>query len=92
VIYLDVAYVCNGYVASVYSKCFICSRHMLQLFYLSIAKVYLNVGLMSEEERASAGVMAESASKLAAALHWRMHRVTSMLAHMARPCTTCSLR
>jgi hypothetical protein len=34
---------------------------MLQLFHLSIAKVDLNVGLFSEEERASAGAMAASA-------------------------------
>jgi hypothetical protein len=33
---------------------------MLQLFHLSIAKVDLNVGLFSEEERASAGARAAS--------------------------------
>jgi hypothetical protein len=34
---------------------------MLQLFHLSVAKVDLNVGLFSEEERASAEAMAASA-------------------------------
>jgi hypothetical protein len=55
VFYLDVAYVAN-----VCSKCFIRSRCMLQLFHLSVAKVDLNVGLLSEEEGASAGAMAAS--------------------------------
>jgi hypothetical protein len=45
----------DGYVANVCSKCFICFRCMLQLFYLSIAKVDLDVELLSEEERASTG-------------------------------------
>ena len=49
---------CNGYVANVCSKCFICFRRMLHLFNLSVAKVDLDVGLLSEEERASAGAMA----------------------------------
>jgi hypothetical protein len=35
----DVAYVVNGYVASVCSKCFICFRRLLQLFHLSVTKV-----------------------------------------------------
>jgi hypothetical protein len=34
---------------------------MLQLFHLSVVKVDPNVGLFSEEERASAGAMAVSA-------------------------------
>jgi hypothetical protein len=51
----------NDYVASVYFKCFFCFSRMLQLFHLSITKVDLNVGLFSEEERASAGAMAASA-------------------------------
>jgi hypothetical protein len=55
VFYLDVAYVAN-----VCSKCFIRSRCMLQLFHLSVAKVDLNVGLLSEEEGASAGAMTAS--------------------------------
>jgi hypothetical protein len=40
----------NDYVASVCSKYFICFNHMLQLFYLSGAKVDIIVGLFSEEE------------------------------------------
>jgi hypothetical protein len=40
---LDVAYVCNGYVANVCSKCSICSRRMLKLFNLDVVKVDLNV-------------------------------------------------
>jgi hypothetical protein len=39
------AYAVNGYVAIVCSKCFIYFRCMLQLFHLSVAKVYLNVGV-----------------------------------------------
>jgi hypothetical protein len=35
-------------------------RYMLQLFYLSIAKIDMDVGLLSKEERASAGAMAAS--------------------------------
>jgi hypothetical protein len=31
------------YVASVFFKCFSCFRRMLQVFYLDVAKVYLNV-------------------------------------------------
>jgi hypothetical protein len=34
---------------------------MLKLIHLSVAKIDLNVGLFSEEERASAGAMAASA-------------------------------
>jgi hypothetical protein len=48
----------NDYVASICSKYFICFSCILQLFYLSVVKVDLNVGLFSEEERASAGAMA----------------------------------
>ena len=59
----------NDYVASVCSKYFICFNRMLQLFHLSVAKVDLNVGLFSEEERASAGAMAAST------VSWR-HRST----------------
>ena len=51
---------------------------------LSVAKVDLNVGLLSEVERASARTMAALAGKMAAALHRRTHRVTSVLAHVAR--------
>ena len=51
---------CNGYVANVCSKCFICFRRMLHLFNLSVAKVDLDVGLLSEEDRASVGAMAAS--------------------------------
>ena len=50
----------DDYVANLYFKCFICFKHMLQLFHLSVAKVDIDVGLLSEEERASAGVMAAS--------------------------------
>jgi hypothetical protein len=39
---------CNDYVANVYFKCFICFGRMLQLFYLSVAKVDLDVGLLSK--------------------------------------------
>jgi hypothetical protein len=48
----------NGYIASVCSKYFICFSRMLQLFHLSAAKVDLDVGWSSEEERSSAGAMA----------------------------------
>ena len=51
----------NDYVASVYSKCLICFSRMLQLFHMSVAKVDLNVGLFTEEERASVGAIAASA-------------------------------
>jgi hypothetical protein len=51
---------CNGYVANVCSKCFICFKCTLQLFYLSVVKVDLDVALLSEKERASAGAMAAS--------------------------------
>ena len=40
------------------------------MFHLSVAKIDLNVGWSSEEERASTGAMAASDGKLAAALHW----------------------
>jgi hypothetical protein len=50
----------NGYVTNVYFKYFICSRRMLQLFHLSVAKVDLGLGLLSEKERASMGAMAVS--------------------------------
>ena len=60
---------CNGYVVNICSKYFIYFRHMLQLFQLSVAKVDMDVGLLSEEERASAGAMMSSAGKLAATLH-----------------------
>jgi hypothetical protein len=49
---------CNGYVANVCSKCFICFGRMLQSFHLSVAKVDLDVELLNEEERASVGAMA----------------------------------
>jgi hypothetical protein len=39
---------CNDYVANVYSKCFICFKRMLQLFHLSVAKVDVDIGLLSE--------------------------------------------
>jgi hypothetical protein len=41
----------NDYFANVCFKYFICSRRMLQLFHLSVAKVDLDLGLLSEEER-----------------------------------------
>jgi hypothetical protein len=50
----------NNYVANVCSKYLICFKHMLQLFYLSISKVDLDVGLLSEKERASLGAMTVS--------------------------------
>jgi hypothetical protein len=34
------------YVSSVYSKCFICFRYMLQVFHLNVAKVDLDVAYM----------------------------------------------
>jgi hypothetical protein len=40
---------------------------MLQLFHLSVTKVDINVGLFSEEERASVGAM------VALAVSWRQH-------------------
>ena len=42
---------------SVCSKCFIYFNRTLQLFYLSVAKLDLDVGLFSEEERASVGAV-----------------------------------
>jgi hypothetical protein len=51
---------CNGYVVNICSKCFICFRRMLQLFYLSVAKVDMDIGLLNEEEKASAGAIAGS--------------------------------
>ena len=44
-VYIDVACVCWLYthVSSVYFKCFICFRRMLQVFYLDVTKVDLNV-------------------------------------------------
>jgi hypothetical protein len=51
---------CNGYVTNICSKCFICFRHMLQLFHLSVTKVDMDVGLLSKEESSSAGAMAVS--------------------------------
>jgi hypothetical protein len=53
---------CNDYVANVCSKYFICFRRVLQLFHLRVAEVDMDVGLLSEEERASAGAMAASMS------------------------------
>jgi hypothetical protein len=50
---------CNGYVVNICSKCFICFRHVAMVS-LSVAKVDQDVGLLSEEERASAGAMAAS--------------------------------
>ena len=52
--------------------------------YLSVAKVDLDVGLSSEEERASAGAMTTSASKLAAALLRRTRKVMSAHVHGPR--------
>jgi hypothetical protein len=57
---LQVFYSGFAYVAIVCSKCFTCFIRMLQLFHLSVAKVDLNVELLSEEEKASAGAMAAS--------------------------------
>jgi hypothetical protein len=51
---------CNSYVANVCSKCFICFRRILQLVHLSVAKVDLDIELLSEEERASVRAMAAS--------------------------------
>ena len=59
----------NDYVTTVCSKCFICFSRMLRLFHLSVAKVDLNVGLFSEEERASAGAM------VASAVSWRQRSI-----------------
>jgi hypothetical protein len=41
----DVTYVAMAimYVSSVCSKCFICFRHMLQVFHVAIAYIYVNV-------------------------------------------------
>jgi hypothetical protein len=39
------------------------------MFHLSVTKVDLDIGLLSEEERASAGAIATSTDKLAVALH-----------------------
>jgi hypothetical protein len=47
----SVLYELLHFAANVRSKCFICFRHMLQLFHLSVAKVDLVVGLLSKEER-----------------------------------------
>jgi hypothetical protein len=90
VFYLDVAYF-SMIVASVCSKCFICFRHVLQLYHLSVAKVYLNIGLLREKEKASVEAMEVWAGKLVTALHRRMHKVMSALAHTAYPHTTCCL-
>ena len=51
---------CNDYVANVCFKSFICFRRILQLFHLSVVKADLDVGLLSEEERACVGAMAAS--------------------------------
>jgi hypothetical protein len=75
VLYLVLHLCCNDYVAGACSDGY---TRMLQLLYLSVAKVELDVGLLSEKERASVGAMAASGGKLAAALHRRMCRVTSM--------------
>ena len=64
---------------------------MLQLVYLSVTKVDLDVGLSSEEEKAIAGAMVASAGKRAAALHQRSRKVTSVWAYVARFPTTCGL-
>jgi hypothetical protein len=56
------------------------------------SKVDLNVGLLSEEERARAEAIVALAGKLVATLHQRAHRVKSALAHVVRPRTTCCLR
>jgi hypothetical protein len=56
---LSGCYICyNDYVVSVCFKCLIYFNRMLQLFHLSVAKLDLNVGLFSEEDRASARAMA----------------------------------
>jgi hypothetical protein len=44
VLYIDVTdieWLCT-YVSSVYCKCFICSKSMLQVFYLDVAKEHLD--------------------------------------------------
>ena len=88
VFYLDICY--NDYIGSVYSKCFICFSRMLQLFHLSVAKVDLNVGLFSEEERASAGAMAASTVSWGSAPP--KDAQASALAHTTRSRMTCCLR
>jgi hypothetical protein len=60
------------------SKYLICFKHILQLFHLSIAKVDLDVGLLSEEERASLGAMAVSmwgGGAGRAVPVWKRHRI-----------------
>jgi hypothetical protein len=59
----------NDYVASVCSKCLIYFSRMLQLLYLSVAKVDLDIGWSSEKERASAGAM------VAAAVCWQQRSI-----------------
>ena len=51
---------CNDYVTNACSKYFICFERMFQLFYVIVVKLDLDVGLLSEEERASAGAMTTS--------------------------------
>ena len=72
----------NDYVASVCSKCFICFSRMLQLFHPSVAKVELNVGLLSEEERAIAGAM------VASAVSWRQRSTEGRASVRAGACGT----
>jgi hypothetical protein len=59
VFYLDVAYVAMA-MPQMYAPNVPFFRHMLQLFHLSITKVDMDVGLLSEEEKANAGAMATS--------------------------------
>jgi hypothetical protein len=51
----------NDHVTSICFKCFICFSRMLQLFHFEYCKSRSQCRLFSEEERASAGVMAASA-------------------------------
>jgi hypothetical protein len=59
-VFMYLLHILQCYVVNVCSKCFICFRRMLQLFHLSVAKVDMDVGLLNEEERASAGAIAGS--------------------------------
>jgi predicted component of type VI protein secretion system len=69
-----------------------CFKRMLQLFHLSVAKVDLDIGLPSDEERASVRAMSTLAGKLTVVLHRRTGKVTSTLAYAARSPMTCCPR
>jgi hypothetical protein len=78
VFYLDVSYVGNGYIASVYSECFICFRCTLQLFHLSVTKVKIRLylwrkpkALVVQQLRLPAVVKMEAANTRAAGMGCR---------------------